>query len=77
MHIASIATSSSPAASAVSALISYLSLLGDASNHNVYDISTHDLSQYMRLDASALRALGLVGDGVSILTTSNAKTKCK
>ncbi|KAF4616671.1 hypothetical protein D9613_008625 [Agrocybe pediades] len=48
------------APSALSALIAYLSLLGDPSNHNMYTIKTHDLSQYMRLDASALRALNLV-----------------
>lgn len=57
----------SPASSAVSALIAYLSLLGDASNHNAFTLKAHDLSQYMRLDASALRALGLAGDGVRLL----------
>ena len=57
----------SPASSALSSLISYLSLLGDTSNHKAYSLKTHDLSQFMRLDASALRALGLVGDGVSLI----------
>ncbi|KII91117.1 hypothetical protein PLICRDRAFT_51307 [Plicaturopsis crispa FD-325 SS-3] len=47
------------APSALSALITYLSLLADPSNHGVYTIRTHDLSQYMKLDASALRALNL------------------
>ncbi|GBE87515.1 DNA mismatch repair protein msh-2 [Sparassis crispa] len=47
------------APSALSALISYLSLLSDPSNHGAYSIYTHDLSQFMRLDASALRALNL------------------
>lgn len=47
------------APSALSALVSYLSLLSDPSNHGVYNIRTHDLSQFMKLDASALRALNL------------------
>lgn len=41
----------------VAALISYLNLLSDPSNFGVYALKTHDLSMYMRLDASALRAL--------------------
>ncbi|KAF8962360.1 DNA mismatch repair protein [Flammula alnicola] len=48
------------APSALSALILYLSLLNDPVNHGMYAIRTHDLSQYMKLDASALRALNLV-----------------
>ncbi|GAA5858048.1 hypothetical protein JCM8547_006678 [Rhodosporidiobolus lusitaniae] len=47
---------------AVSALISYLSLMQDSSNFGAYALKTHDLSQYMRLDASALRALNLMPD---------------
>ena len=47
------------APAALSALVSYLSLLSDPSNHGAWSIRTHDLSQYMRLDASALRALNL------------------
>lgn len=39
--------------------MTYLSLLADPSNHEAYAIRTHDLSQYMKLDASALRALNL------------------
>ncbi|KAF5340409.1 hypothetical protein D9611_007962 [Ephemerocybe angulata] len=48
------------APSALAALISYLSLLGDSDNYDQYKIRTHDLTQYMRLDASALKALSLV-----------------
>ncbi|KAF9788606.1 DNA mismatch repair protein [Thelephora terrestris] len=48
------------APAALSCLVSYLSLFSDPSNHGAYAIRTHDLSQYMRLDASALRALNLV-----------------
>jgi DNA mismatch repair protein MSH2 len=48
------------APSALSALLSYLSLHNDPTNYGCYTIRTHDLSQFMRLDASALRALNLV-----------------
>lgn len=57
------------APSAVAALITYLSLLSDSSNHGAWTIRTHDLGQYMRLDASALRALNLMDSG----NTSGAK----
>jgi len=46
--------------SAASALLAYLSLLSDSSNYGQYTIRTHDLTQYMKLDASALRALNLM-----------------
>ena len=62
--IAELTSPTSSASSAVSALLTYLSLLSDPSNHNAYTLKMHDLSQYMKLDASALRALGLAGDGV-------------
>lgn len=45
------------AMASTAALVSYLSLMNDTSNHNSYTLETHDLSQYMKLDASALRAL--------------------
>ncbi|GAA5879435.1 hypothetical protein JCM1840_007040 [Sporobolomyces johnsonii] len=47
---------------AVSALVSYLNLLSDQSNFGAYAMKTHDLEQYMKLDASALRALNLMPD---------------
>ncbi|KAK2459716.1 hypothetical protein APHAL10511_008267 [Amanita phalloides] len=47
------------APSALAALISYLSLLSDPSNHETYKLRVHDLTQFMRLDASALKALSL------------------
>ena len=54
------------AMAATSALVSYLSLLTDASNHGQYALRRHDLAQFMRLDASALRALSLMpAPGVS------------
>ncbi|KAG8936053.1 MutS-like protein [Tulasnella sp. 408] len=48
------------AMSATSALISYLNLMADDTNFGQYTLKHHDLSQYMRLDASALRALNLM-----------------
>ncbi|KAF8880020.1 DNA mismatch repair protein MutS [Infundibulicybe gibba] len=71
------------APSALSALISYLSLLGDSSNHGAYTLYTHDLSQFMKLDASALRALNLTeAPGNGDVTTRNTTllgllNKCK
>ncbi|KAH9477925.1 DNA mismatch repair protein msh-2 [Psilocybe cubensis] len=70
------------APSALSALLLYLSLLNDTSNHGMYSIKTHDLAQYMKLDASALRALNLV-EGPNKLTSNQNTTlfgvldKCK
>lgn len=53
---------------ATAALISYLSLLTEPSNHGQYILRRHDLAQYMRLDGSALRALSLMpAPGVSRL----------
>ncbi|KAJ7255181.1 muts domain V-domain-containing protein [Mycena rebaudengoi] len=71
------------APSALSALITYLGLLGDPSNHNAYTLKTHDLAQYMKLDASALRALNLIeAPGNAGTTTRNTTllgllNKCK
>lgn len=48
------------ASSSLSALIAYLGLLNEPSNYNTFAIKTHDLEQFMKLDASALRALSLV-----------------
>jgi len=48
--------------SSTGALISYLGLLADDANFGAYNLRHHDLSQFMRLDASALRALNLMPD---------------
>lgn len=48
------------AMSALSALLIYLSLLSDLSLHGQFRLHRHDLSQYMKLDASALKALNLM-----------------
>ncbi|KAJ6454605.1 muts domain V-domain-containing protein [Mycena sanguinolenta] len=73
-----------PAApAALAALLTYLQLLADPANHNAYSLRTHDLNQYMKLDASALRALNLVeAPGNSGSTTRNTTllgllNKCK
>ena len=50
------------AMSALAGLVSYLSLLSDDSNFGAYKLKQHDLSQYMRLDASAIKALNLMPD---------------
>ncbi|KAJ8331868.1 MSH2 protein [Batrachochytrium dendrobatidis] len=49
----------------IAALIHYLDLLADESNFGKYTIEQHDLSQYMRLDAAAVKALNLVPNGQS------------
>ncbi|KAJ3416618.1 MutS-like protein [Chytridiales sp. JEL 0842] len=48
------------AMSCISCLINYLDLLSDPSNFSQYRLQTYDLTQYMRLDASAVRALNLL-----------------
>ncbi|KAJ1342735.1 hypothetical protein BSLG_002832 [Batrachochytrium salamandrivorans] len=47
----------------VAALIKYLGLLADESNFGEYTMNKHDLSQYMRLDAAAVKALNLTATG--------------
>ncbi|KAF8582578.1 DNA mismatch repair protein [Ramaria rubella] len=65
---------------ATSALVSYLSLLADPSNHGQYTLRRHDLAQYMKLDASALRALSLMpapGDLSKTTSLFGLLNKCK
>ncbi|GAA5902264.1 hypothetical protein JCM8208_007244 [Rhodotorula glutinis] len=48
--------------SSMSAIVSYSALMVDSANFGAYNLKTHDLSMYMRLDASAVRALNLMPD---------------
>lgn len=53
---------------ALAALVQYLSLLTDDSNLGSYKLRTHDLSQFMKLDASALRALNLTENSGNVVS---------
>ncbi len=62
------------------ALIKYLGLLSDASNFGQYQLYQHDLSQYMKLDASALKALNLMPgprDGSKSMSLYGLLNHCK
>ncbi|CAO1618672.1 unnamed protein product [Sympodiomycopsis kandeliae] len=68
--------------SSMSALLTYLGLLHDETNFGQYSIRTHDLSQYLRLDASAVRALSLFneagqGAGNRQMSLHGLLNKCK
>ncbi|KAA8897067.1 muts domain V-domain-containing protein [Sphaerosporella brunnea] len=68
------------AMSAASAMIRYLSLMADELNFGQYKLYQHDLSQYMRLDASAVRALNLIPgprDGSKNMSLYGLLNKCK
>ena len=61
-------------------LIKYLGLLSDPSNFGQYQLFQHDLSQYMRLDAAALRALNLMPgprDGAKTMSLFGLLNHCK
>ncbi|KAH8551569.1 muts domain V-domain-containing protein [Umbelopsis sp. PMI_123] len=62
-------------------LVKYLSILSDETAFGKYTLKHHDLSQYMRLDASALRALNLMPsphDGASkTMSLFGLLNKCK
>lgn len=65
---------------AASALIRYLGVMTDPANFGQYQLYQHDLSQYMKLDASALRALNLMPgprDGSRTMSLFGLLNHCK
>lgn len=65
---------------AASALIKYLGLMSDSLNFGQYQLYQHDLAQYMKLDASALKALNLMPgprDGSKNMSLYGLLNKCK
>lgn len=62
------------------ALIKYLGVLQDPSNFGQYQLYQHDLSQFMKLDASALKALNLMPgprDGAKTMSLYGLLNHCK
>jgi DNA mismatch repair protein MSH2 len=65
---------------AASALIRYLGLMSEQSNFGQYALYQHDLAQYMKLDASALKALNLMPgprDGSKNMSLYGLLNHCK
>ncbi|KAB8230039.1 muts domain V-domain-containing protein [Aspergillus alliaceus] len=62
------------------ALIKYLGVMSDPTNFGQYQLYQHDLSQFMKLDASALRALNLMPgprDGSKSMSLFGLLNHCK
>ncbi|EXJ73652.1 DNA mismatch repair protein msh-2 [Cladophialophora psammophila CBS 110553] len=62
------------------ALIKYLGVMTDPSNFGQYRLYQHDLGQYMKLDAAALRALNLMPgprDGAKSMSLFGLLNHCK
>ncbi|KAA8566498.1 hypothetical protein EYC84_009057 [Monilinia fructicola] len=62
------------------ALINYLGVLHDSSNFGQYQLYQHDLSQFMKLDAAALKALNLMPgprDGSKTMSLYGLLNHCK
>ncbi|PWY92571.1 hypothetical protein BO70DRAFT_281625 [Aspergillus heteromorphus CBS 117.55] len=65
---------------AAAALIKYLGVMSDPSNFGQYQLYQHDLSQFMKLDSSALRALNLMPgprDGSKSMSLFGLLNHCK
>lgn len=61
-------------------LIKYLSILQDSSNFGQYQLYQHDLAQFMKLDAAALKALNLMPgprDGAKTMSIFGVLNHCK
>ncbi|KAG8623156.1 hypothetical protein KVT40_008132 [Elsinoe batatas] len=68
------------AMSSAAALIKYLGVMSDPSNFGQYQLYQHDLSQYMKLDAAALKALNLMPgpkDGSKTMNLYGLLNQCK
>lgn len=68
------------AVGAAGSLIKYLSLMAHTGDYGQYKLSTHDLSQYMRLDASAIKALNIMPgprDGSKTMSLFGLLNRCK
>ena len=66
-------TDSKAAMSSAAALVTYLGLMADDSNFGSYHLKPHDLSQYLKLDASALKALNCAtADSKTVATLTRA-----
>lgn len=68
------------AMSSAGALIKYLGIMSDVSNLGEYKLYQHDLSQFMKLDSSALKALNLMPgprDGSKTMNLYGLLNNCK
>ena len=68
------------AMSSAAALIKYLGVMSDPTNFGQYQLYQHDLSQYMKLDSSALKALNLMPslkDGSKTMNLFGLLNHCK
>ncbi|KAK4574237.1 MSH2 protein [Recurvomyces mirabilis] len=68
------------AMSSAAALIKYLGVMSDPTNFGQYQLYQHDLSQYMKLDSSALKALNLMPgpkDGSKTMSLFGLLNHCK
>ena len=68
------------AMNSAAALIKYLGVMSDSSNFGEYQLYQHDLSQYMKLDSSALKALNLMPgprDGSKTMNLYGLLNHCK
>ncbi|EGP86933.1 uncharacterized protein MYCGRDRAFT_72798 [Zymoseptoria tritici IPO323] len=68
------------AMSSAAALIKYLGIMSDPSNFGEYKLYQHDLTQYMKLDSSALKALNLMPgprDGSKTMNLYGLLNHCK
>jgi DNA mismatch repair protein MSH2 len=74
------ATDQKLAMGAAACLIRYLGVMSDSSNFGQYQLYQHDLSQYMKLDAAALKALNLMPgprDGAKNMSLYGLLNHCK